>query len=183
MKEKIFSGEGVDETWQQLQNDLESNAQVLEYTALLQTGGKSVTFSMDIDPGGGFESGFSTTLFSAPLHRAHHLHLSLHKEHFLDEAGKLLGMQDVEIGFADFDKKVIIKTNDEALARKAFSSSFVQSVLGTIDDYQLKIRRHDVDEKELSFLELSIEDRVPELDELKKIFEAFCQILSAIEEN
>src|SRR5690349_8245292 len=102
MEEKIFSGESINDTWQQLQNDLQNNAPVLEYTAVLQTAGKSITFSLDVDPGGGFESGFSTTLFSAPLHGAAHFHLSLHKEHFLDEAGKLLGMQDVEIGFPEF---------------------------------------------------------------------------------
>ena len=180
-EEKIFTGTNASATWQQLKNDFKNETELLDYKALLQTGSRKIALNIDVDPGGGFESGYSSTTFSAPLSAPQDLHLSLHKEGLLDEAGKWLGMQDVEIGFPEFDKKVIIKTNNEEKIKAAFSSPFVQSVFGEMEDYSLKIKHHKIDEREMPFLELVIENNVPDLEELQSIYEAFFQLLNSID--
>jgi hypothetical protein len=178
MKEqKRVSGENATDIWQQLKNDLSEDAALLEYNVVLEQGGKKVLLHIDVDPGGGFESGYTTTTFFAPLTKATNLHLNIHKEGFLDEAGKLFGMQDVVIGYPEFDKKVIIKTNDEAKVKQLFSSESVRTTIGQLDDYTLKIKHGEDGEAHTTNLELIIENEVPQWDALKKIYEAFYQLL------
>ncbi|HVG42554.1 MAG TPA: hypothetical protein VM888_13150 [Chitinophagaceae bacterium] len=182
-EEKIFSGETTEEVWKQLKDDLNGEITVLEYNAILEQGNRRVLFSVDIDPGGGFESGYALCTFSAPLSLTQNLHLTIHKEGLLDEAGKLLGMQDVEIGYPEFDKKVIIKTNNEEKIKTVFSSQNVRAVIGQLKNYTLKIRQHknESEDDEKPFLELTIENNIPSVAELKVIYEAFSQITASLE--
>ena len=84
-----------------------------QHSLTLQQGEGQVLLEIDIDPGGGFESGYATTRFSAPVQLATDFAFTIHPEGFLADFAKLFGLQDEVIGYPEFDKKVIIKTNEQ----------------------------------------------------------------------
>jgi hypothetical protein len=181
---KIVSGNTEEEIWQQVKNDLANQNAILEYKAVLEQNGKQVLFNIDVDPGGGFEGGFTTTAFLAPLTNAANFQLAIHRERLLDEAGKLFGMQDVVIGYPEFDKKVIIKTNNETKIKDVFADAEIRNVIGKLNDFSLKTISRSGFEKandEGVYLELIIENEVPEAVELQKIYHAFIALLTVIE--
>lgn len=108
----IISGRTEDEVWQQINSWFLANPDPLEYTAIIEQEKRKVVLDIDIDLGGGFESGFETTTLSAELKTASNFRFAVHEQHFSDEIGKFFGMEDVEIGYNEFDKKLIVKTND-----------------------------------------------------------------------
>ena len=73
--------------------------------------------------------------------------------------GKFFGMEDIEIGFGEFDDKLIIKTNDQLRIREIFSDDAVRAVFQSLTDFTFGITHHHssgtVHDK--PFLELQIE--------------------------
>ncbi|MCY7422522.1 MAG: hypothetical protein LH478_12360, partial [Chitinophagaceae bacterium] len=127
---RVIKGETEDEIWQQVRSDFEGE-DLLGYNALLEGANHIVELDIDIDLGGGFEGGYEITRFISKLPVADDFKFALHKEDFLDEIGKFFGMQDIKLGYVDFDKHVIVKTNDEARIKELFSDEqlrlFVQA--------------------------------------------------------
>ncbi|MDB5193908.1 MAG: hypothetical protein JWQ96_3471 [Segetibacter sp.] len=134
---KIVSGNNVDEIWQKIALDLSSDP--FEYGALIEDRSKRILLTIDIDPGGGFESGYASTSFSAAIEKNSGFKFAIHREGFLDEVGKFFGMQDVVIGYEEFDKKVIVKTNDAERVKTVFADEQARKVLATIPDFTLAI--------------------------------------------
>ena len=178
----MFSGPDINNTWQQFAADLQAMGYPLSYSATLQQEGREVVISIENDPGGGFEGGYSSTRLSSRLLHPTDLHLSLHKEGLLDEAGKLFGMQDIETGFEAFDKKVIIKTNDAEKITIIFSDEKIRAALMTLNEFSLKII-HNKNEnlKTDQYLELFVENDLPEISQLKILFDAFYKLLLSID--
>lgn len=138
---------------------------------------------IDIDPGGGFESGYTTTLFSAPVQTPDDFELTVHEQGLLEEAGKLFGMQDAIIGYPELDKKLLIKTNDAARVKGLFADETVRDVFQSLQDFTLQVVRRTAgdDDKKESFLELNIEEAIIHPDRLRKIYRAFFRILVLLE--
>ena len=57
-------------------------------------GNRKIVLEIDIDLGGGFESGYETTVFSADLHTAPAFRFAIHEQHFTDEIGKFFGVEE-----------------------------------------------------------------------------------------
>ena len=121
MSEKIISGKNEDEVWEKIKKELVANPDLLDYRVTIKQQKRKILLDIDIDLGGGFESGYSTTTLLALLQNEQDFRFAIHKEDFFDEVGKFFGMQDVEIGYPEFDKKLIIKTNDKAKVKAVFS--------------------------------------------------------------
>src|SRR5688572_25908274 len=113
VQEKIILSNTEEDIRRQLTADLAAFPGIQQYQAIIKQNGKPVHLFIDIDPGGGFESGYEATMLRAAADSSTAFSFVIHKEAFFDKVGKLLGMQDVETGYAEFDKNVIIKTNDE----------------------------------------------------------------------
>lgn len=54
--------------------------------------------------------------------------------------GKTLGMQDVEIGYPDFDERFIIKGNDEPKLIELFSSEKIRELISCQDNIHLEVK-------------------------------------------
>ncbi len=179
---KIIQGENEDAVWQQLTTDLAKD-EILEYRALIDQGKERIVLDIDIDLGGGFESGYATTRLTAPLQTLSDFRFAIHEENFLDEAGKFFGMQDVVIGYPEFDEKFIIKTNNEAKVKALFSDSNIREVLQSLTHFTLQIALHNEQDSDTKkpFLELHIEEGITDPIELRKIYHAFYTILTAVD--
>lgn len=106
-----FSADTETALWQQVAADMARTPDLFDYSANLHYSGYEVQLSLDIDLGGGFESGYETTTFRAVVPGQTALHFTLHEQDWVHELGKLLGLQDVELGDPELDAAYIITTN------------------------------------------------------------------------
>ena len=168
--------------WAEIEEEISADIPY-EYQVVIPKDGYNVSLRIDIDLGGGFEGGFSTTTFTVPLVDPTHFRFAIHHEDFIDEIGKFVGMQDVVLGYPEFDKKVIVKTNDSGVAAEIFADSDSRLLFQSLDDYTFGIVSHHVvegSEKQL-FLELVIEEAVTEPQNLRELFNVFVSILRKLE--
>lgn len=176
--QRIVTGTSEEEIWQQLAPDFEEDNAILEYQAILDQSGRKVILDIDIDPGGGFEGGYATTSFSSPILNNNNFDLEMYKQTLFAEAGKLFGLEDVETGYAEIDKKFIVKTNNEPLVKEIFSDYSVRKLFEGEEDLELSTNNRKEDEEEIKFLELTFEDGITDRDRLKEIYTSFFKIIS-----
>ncbi len=182
-EERIISGLNEDAIWHQVNADFLINPDPLGYHVVLQQESRRVLLDMDIDLGGGFESGSAFTTFSSYLFGRDAFRFAIHREGFLDEIGKFFGMQDVALGFGDFDKRFVVKTNDEAKTIELFSDAELRYTLTSLPDLSFGIVQYlleSTDDK-APFLELRIEDGITDPDILRKAYHSFFSILEKLD--
>ena len=179
--EKVIAGATEADVKQQLIADLQREEDWQEYRVTIERAGKRVLLEIDIDPGGGFDSGFATTRFSAAVAALADFRLTVHDRGFLDTAGKWLGMEDVEIGYPELDEKLIIKTNDPAKVKALFADGTVQEALRTLTDFKLRLTHGTADEGAENALELLIEEGITDEEKVWSIYAAFYRLLLSVE--
>lgn len=173
---KIIKGETLEAMWQQVRTDFEGE-DLLGYHVLLDNGNTVVELDVDIDLGGGFEGGYEITRFISKLPGTNDFKFALHKEDFLDEIGKFFGMQDIKLGYNDFDKHVVVKTNDEARTKQLFADEQLRSfVLAIEDDFTLSLSTSHMEK----VLALEIEKGITDVAFLQKIYGWFVQLLKEV---
>src|SRR5687768_6173390 len=131
----VIFGDSTAAVFEQVEADFNADVSLLTYEREIIQGEKSILISIEIDPGGGFEGGYETTSMNSELKSAPACHFKIHHEGILDEIGKLIGMQDVITGYSEFDKRVIVKTNNEDKVKDLFKSPFVRPVFGSLTGY------------------------------------------------
>ena len=173
---KVIKGETPDAMWQQVRTNFEGE-DLLGYHVLLDNGNTVVELDVDIDLGGGFEGGYEITRFISRLPGTNDSKFALHKEDFLDEIGKFFGMQDIKLGYDDFDKHVVVKTNDEARTKQLFADEQLRSfVLAIEDDFTLSLSTSHMEK----VLALEIEKGITDVTFLQKIYGWFVQLLNEV---
>lgn len=177
---KIITGATEEEIAQQLTADLTGGEDLVYYEAEIDQAGFKTLLIIDIDLGGGFESGYATTSFTAPVPVPDNFKLAIHKEGFLDSAGKLFGMQDVVLGYPDFDKRFIVKTNDEAKVKTLFSDEEVRATLLSVPHFLLHIGHREIEGIKRNLLELEIEEGITDPAALLAIYQVFFNLLKKI---
>ncbi|HEX8377009.1 MAG TPA: hypothetical protein VF602_04275 [Pedobacter sp.] len=179
---KIISG-NTDQIWKRIESDFNADPDVYEYSAVIEQQDRSVMLDIDIDLGGGFESGYALTRLVANLKTFDHFKFSIHPQDFIDTVGKFFGMEDVELGYAEFDKKIVVKTNDAERAKKVLSDSSMREVIQSLEDFSFHIGHHHSNntQVESAFLELSINEGILETSRLRVIYDAFISILDKVE--
>ena len=175
---KTINGATDEEIWQKITADLTEDT--LDYTAVIEKQDRQVLLAIDIDLGGGFESGYATTTLSAPVTDSTDFKFALHKEHFIDEVGKFFGMQDVVIGFEEFDKKVVVKSTDETRVKSILTDEQVRQTLVELPDFTFEITGHD-DQPDKRQLRLNIEEGITDAQLLRTIYATFTRVLADIE--
>jgi hypothetical protein len=178
---KIITGATEDDIWQQINDDLLSEEDVLSYNVIIKQNDKQIILDIDIDPGGGFEGGYEITSFTANINNTAGFHFKMHDENFIDEIGELFGMAHLKTGDADFDKKVLVKTNDEPRAQQILADQTTRDFFKSLDNYSLAIVKNEEDHHEQHLLELSIDDGITDPLELRKIYTQYFSILTKID--
>ncbi len=180
-KEKLITADNVDDLWKQVAEDLKENE--FTYSVIISMQNRKIYFDIDVDPGGGFEGGYQTTSFRSRIEKAGEFRFALHHQGLLDEIGKFFGMEDIETGYPEFDKKVIVKTNDALKIKSLFSEKQTRVPFEGLTDFTFHITQHHIHEtdKNVDFLELNIEEAIIDIPRVKLIYNAFCQVLDGIE--
>ncbi|MEO6670718.1 MAG: hypothetical protein ABIN36_14650 [Ferruginibacter sp.] len=192
-KQKIIRGNTDAEVWSQVQEDMNHISYPFMYSADIQHNEKSVFLNIEIDLGGGFDSGFQTTSLTAPvpiqfttlssrINEHKNFRFALHDEDFIDKVGKFFGMEDVQTGFAEFDKNLVVKTNDVERIREAFADEQTRKVFENLPGFNMHIASYGHEDSHCS-LELTINRDITNVEELKKVYDAFVNVLDAFEFN
>jgi hypothetical protein len=180
-EERHIHGHSEDEIWQQVAADLAQEKFSLRYRAVIHQQAKEVLLDIDIDLGGGFESGFSTTTFSAPIPAQDEFYFALHREHFVDEIGKFFGMQDIEIGYPDFDTQVVVKSSNLSRIRSLFEDAAQRETLLSLGEFHFAtIASNDQSPAQL---ELLVEDGIKDPTQLRILHHLFLNILCKLDSS
>ncbi|HTB51844.1 MAG TPA: hypothetical protein VK718_03640 [Ferruginibacter sp.] len=180
METKMIAANTEETVWKKITADLAVDNPPLEYHVVIYQDAKKVFLDIDIDPGGGFESGYESTMLRASLPDLEGFKFALHHENFIDKVGKLFGMQDVVIGYPEFDKELIIKTNDAIKVKSIFKDKSARQVFQSLSEFTLHTNTKTND-NDTDFLELVIERGILDTAELRDIYAAFVTVLSAID--
>jgi hypothetical protein len=182
-EERLITGQNEEEVWQQLQADLTQQENLMQYRALIQQQNKEINLDIDIDLGGGFEGGYATTIFSAPFRNPDNFRFALHEHSFFDDLGKFFGMQDVEVGYPEFDEKIIVKTTDASRMRTILTDDNLRAALLGLKDFTFDIVLPDEGDTDTtdSRLELIIEEGITDPQRLRPLYSAFFSTLTLID--
>lgn len=176
--ERIIYAASADEAFEQIGKDFNADRDLLEYSSFIEQDGRRILLLVDIDPGGGFESGFETTMLRVALERPLPFNFAIHHQGFFDELGKLFGMQDIETGYPEFDQKIMVKSDDEIQVKALFNDADVRATFSNLDNFKLQTHTEAAD---TPFLELTIDRGILNPGELKLIYKAFIKVLNALE--
>ncbi|GAC1421518.1 MAG: hypothetical protein NVS9B7_24350 [Flavisolibacter sp.] len=179
-KELIITKDKEAQIWQQWESDFSNNPESLAYQIFLVAENKRVLVAIDFDPGGGFENGNPTTTFSCKLHTTPYT-LAVHPKNIIDDIGKVFGMEDVVIGYVDFDQKFIIKTNNKEKTQTLFADKDCREILLSIPDFTLETTGREPEQPAEKQLVLNIDEAISDIEVLKKLYHVFFSILKEIE--
>ena len=179
---KLISG-NKEKIWQQVNDDLSKDNGEIDYHAVLELSQSKIMLDIVFDPGGGFESGYEFTSFTGIIKQQNDFRFALHHESFADKLGKLVGMEDVVLGYPEFDKEIIVKTNDAAKVKAIFAHSDIRKIFQSLKNFSLHIVHHHISGKEEKqpFLELEIQEAIIDPQNLQTIGNAFFCVHSMID--
>lgn len=128
---------------------------------------------------------FTYTRMRAPYVNPEGLRFTVYRKGLFSELGKLLGMQDVEVGDPEFDGAFIVKGTDESRVRELFADPEVRALTMAQPQFHLTVKDgegwfgpsfpEDVDE-----LHFQVVGVVKDLDRVKGLFELFAAVLDRL---
>lgn len=102
----------------------------------------------------------------------------IYRSGLFSEFGKLLGMQDIEIGHPMFDLSFIIKSNDKSKVRELFSDTKIRQLIQAQPSIVLGIKTSSSKGMdELYFVE---NDIIVDVKRLKSLYELFAETLNKL---
>ena len=143
-------------------------------------------------------NGKTSTTFTrmrAPYVNQDDFRFTIYRRGLFSDLGRLCGMQDVEVGYPEFDEEFVIKGNDESKLRSLFANARLRALLHEQPSVYLTVKDNEgwfgtrfpqgVDE-----LHFQVGGVINNVERLKSLYELFaetlnqlCHIGSAYEDN
>ena len=133
-------------------------------------------------------NGKTSTIFTrirAPYINKDGFKFKIHRKGLFSGFGKFFGVQDIEVGFSEFDKDFIIKGNNNEKVSKLFSNSKIRELIQDQKDISLEVKDDEgwfgtefpqgVDE-----LYFQVYGVIKDLDRLKNLYYLFAEILNQL---
>lgn len=192
MQPKIINAVNTEELWQIIGGDMKDTGMPFQYAAVIRQGNRMVSLNIDLDLGGGFEGGYqfttlstpipvTYTILSVPINKHNEFRFALHHEDFIDKIGKFFGMEDVVIGYPEFDNAIIVKTNDIVRVKEIFADKRLRDFFQALGNFTLHITHSGSKEEGKAYLELEFDRAITDVAELRKIFEVFIAVTDSID--
>ncbi|GAB3781116.1 hypothetical protein GCM10028818_34570 [Spirosoma horti] len=176
-----------DEVWQQLAAELHADyveggfwkgskveASVHEWTVTLDT--------YTVSTG---KSHITCTRIRAPYVNKDGFRFKIYRKGVFSGLGKMLGMQDVEIGFPEFDDNFVIQGNDETKLRLLFQPLRIQQLIDAQPAINLEVKDDDgwrstQFPEEVDQLVFNVVGVIKDVEQLKWLYELFAEILQQL---
>jgi hypothetical protein len=179
----VWFGPSKDEVWQQLSEEI--GAEFLEggfwKGSKVQAHVGPWTVTLDINNDGESQS----TRIRAPYVNPEGFRFTIYRKGFFSDLGKLLGMQDIEVGDPEFDEAFIIKGNDEGKVCGLYANPKIRQMILAQPKIRLEVKDSEgwfgpkfpegVDE--LHFQVLGV---IKDVDRLKSLFDLFGAVLNQL---
>ena len=125
------------------------------------------------------------TRMRAPYVNPEGFRFTIYRKGFFSDLGKLLGMQDIEVGEPDFDEAFIIKGNDEDRVRVLFSDSKIRQMIEDQPKIRLEVKdsegwfgpKFPENVDELHFQVIGV---IKDVERLKSLFDLFAAVLDRL---
>jgi len=110
---------------------------------------------------------------------------TIYRKGFFSDLGKLLGMQDLEVGDPEFDEAFVIQGNDESRVRTLFADPKIRQMIQAQPKLRLTVKDsegwfgprfpEDVDE-----LHFQVTGVLKDVERLKALFDLFATVLDQL---
>jgi len=126
------------------------------------------------------------TRMRAPYVTSDGFHFKVYREGIFSEIGKWFGMQDVTVGYEDFDRDFIIKGNDEGRLRQLFSNQQLRELIAAQPEIYFSVEDDDGNVWTKMFpaggdeLKFQVAGVIKDLDRLKLLYELFAETLDEL---
>lgn len=180
-------GRSKNEIWEIFSREIDANfieggfwrgdkvvAKVNEWTVTLDT----------YDSGG--ETSSIYTRIRAPYVNKDGFRFKFYRKTNFSDLGKLVGMQNIEIGIPSFDKKYIIQGNNQQKVKELFANQKIRGLIETQSTIYFKVKDDDGIQSEIDFpdcvdiLYFEAAGVINDIDRLKKLFTLFVEILNQL---
>jgi hypothetical protein len=143
------------------------------------------TITLDTHTESSGESSVTYTRMRAPYVNPEGFRFTIYRKGFFSSLGKLLGMQDIEVGDPEFDEAFIIQGNDEPRLVIFFSDPEIRRLIGAQPKIKLEVKdsegwfgpRFPDDVDELHFRVVGV---IKDVGRLKALFELFAAVLDRL---
>lgn len=132
------------------------------------------------------KSSVTYTRMRAPYSTADGFHFAVYREGIFSEIGKWFAMQDVTVGYEDFDRDFIIKGNDEQKLRQLFSNQKVRELIAAQPEIHFSVEDDDGNiwtkmfPAGLDELKFQVAGVIKDLDRLKLLYDLFAETLDEL---
>jgi hypothetical protein len=180
-------GPSKDEVWQQLSQEIGAEFVEGEFwkggKVQAQVGPWKVTLDSYTDSS--TDHSVHYTRMRAPYVNPEGFRFTIYRKGFFSDLGKLLGMQDIEIGDPEFNEAFIIKGNDEGKVRDLFADPKIRRMIQDQPKIRLEVKdsegwfgpKFPEDVDELHFEVLGV---IKDVERLKAMFELFAAVLDQL---
>jgi len=179
-------GPSKEEVWQQLAAEIGAR-----FESSFWTGAKVAidygqwTITLDSYTVSSGHSHHHYTRFRAPYVNPDGFRFGIYRKHFFTPLARLLGMQDIEIGHAEFDDAFVIQASDEKRVRALFADESIRGLVAAQPDVSFQVRGdqgwfsriHPEGVDELYFQAHGI---IKDLSRLKELFALFGLVLDRL---
>jgi hypothetical protein len=180
-------GPSKDEVWRQLSQEI--GAEFVEggfwKGNKVQVHVKHWTITLDTCTGSNGESSIPYTRMRAPYINREGFRFKIDRKCILSWLGKLLGMQDIEVGDPDFDEAFIIQGNDESRVRDLFAHPFIRQTIQAQPKIQLELKDNEAwfgqrlpDSADV--LHFQVIGVIKDVERLKALFDLFAAVLDQL---
>ena len=186
-KTTSWFGTNKDEVWRQLSQEI--GAEFIE--GGLWKGNKvqahvgTWTITLDMYTVNTQHSHITYTRMRAPYVNPEEFRFTIYRKGIFSELGKLLGMQDIEVGDPEFDAAFIIKGSDEYRVRDLFANAQIRKMVQAQPKIRLDVKDtegwfgpkfpEDVDE-----LHFQVVGVIKDVERLKALFDLFATVLDQL---
>jgi hypothetical protein len=180
-------GPTKDEVWRQLSQEI--GAEFVEggfwKGNKVQVHVKAWTITLDTYTVNTQHSHVTYTRMRAPYINPEGFRFTIYRKGFFSDLGKLLGMQDIEVGDPEFDEAFIIKGNDESKVMSLFANSKIRQMIHDQPKIRLEVKdsegwfgpKFPVDVDELYFQVVGV---IKDAERLKALFDLFAALLDQL---
>lgn len=122
------------------------------------------------------------TRLTADFKNSEGLDFEVKRRNILENFGIRLGMQDIDIGYSDFDQAFVIKGNNEEKIKELFSSDKIRELLMNQPNIHIEVVEKGWfgTKKPVDQLLLETEKVVKDIDRLKELYMLFVLLLNKL---
>jgi hypothetical protein len=131
------------------------------------------------------ESSVTYTRVRAPYVNPDGFRFTIHRKGFFSGLGRLLGVQDIEVGDPEFDEAFVVKGNDETKVRDLLSAPEVRRLIRAQPQVRLEVKGSEGwfgsgSPEGVDLLQFEAVGVIKDIDRLKALFELFGTVLDRL---